>query len=631
MPEEKTTDLTNVSEDVMTPQEFKSAADKGRGNIFIGTLNVALQPAKAITSRLRDHYETRYEGKYKRAKILFWVDMALLGLIIALSVFVTLIYFYKPSIADKIHIDTAVMPQEIVSGGEVSVVWVYRNDSESILDEAYWSFRLPNNFQLLDTIPAQTDATKNIVDIGTLPPGGEGRLRLHGRVWGTVGDSQTVWSTLGFTQAENGKNEQKPFTASYTIDDSVFWAELEAPEKLINNQDIDVKIKYKNTGSAALVNAEVHAYWPAGFEYLSSSLPMLENVFRIGDLEAGKEGEITIRGYLACPDSRANFYFETYVTAGEEKARQEILAASAQIVPPQIEAVIRINDTSEPVAGWGEKMDVVVSYKNIGDFALSDVALAVEADAYLINTARIEGMEFRDGRFYFKESAAGLAPGETKKVSGALYLKSNPDFSQLESQKNITMPVAVLASYRVEGEEGAAVYKTGRIDIKMITPFASQAFARYWAETGDQLGRGSMPPKVERPTKYWVFWNLPKTTSDLTNMFLQAKLAPNVTYAGLSSVTAGDSINYNPDTGMITWSLKELSATAESGAVIGLSFEVEIVPTADQAGTAASLVDWIKVTAHDEFIGKDLSFATPLITTELAHDTRAAGLGKVRP
>jgi len=620
--------LTKIPEDIMT--EGQLAAAKSKGNVFIGTLNVAMRPAQAITSQAKNLFAKRYQGKYRRAKILFYVDMALLGLIAVLLVVVGFLYFFKPSIADKIDVQSQIVPEEVVSGKEVSFLWIYKNNSEMILDEAAWSFTMPNNFELLSTAPVREDQLKNVINLGTLPPGAEGRVKIHGRVWGAVGDSQTIWANMSFVQAENGKREQKVITTSYVIADSVLSGSLSAPEKIINNQEISLKISYENKALSDLSDVQVHAYWPAGFQFLSSDKPMIDNVWELGALAPGDKGEISVTGYLASPDDISNFYFETYCWVGEDNVRQEILAAQSQIVPPQLQVVTEVNGAYEPALSWGDKMEVEVSYTDIGQFNLNNLKFAIEVDPYYVDTSRFEGYEFRDGKFYFTGDFESITPGETKHLVGTLHLKSNPDFTQFEVPKDITIGLAVEAQYQVEGEDQAALYKTGRTTIKMKSPFWAQFFARYWAETGDQLGRGPIPPRVGRATKYWVFWSMGKTTNDLSNIYLQVQLPANAAYTGLSSVTVGDRINYNPDTNLITWSLKDLSSTmVNPDQTVALSFEVELTPTADQAGSAASIVDWMKMTGRDSFTESEVSYTTGAITTALTADSRAKTLGGI--
>jgi hypothetical protein len=572
-------DITKIPEDIMSDEQFRAA--KGKGNVFIGTLNVAMRPAQALTSGAKSMFESRYKGKYRRAKILFYVDMALLGLIAILLIVAGFLYFFKPSVADKIAVQSTIVPEEVISGKDVSFLWVYKNESEMILNDVVWSFAMPNNFIVTNTAPVRNDPLKNVINLGTLPPGGEGRVKMHGRVWGAVGDSQTIWANLSFVQAENGKHEQKVITTSYIISDSVLRVSLSAPEKIINNQEIELKIDYENRGVEDLREVEVHAYWPAGFQFLLSDKPLVENVWKLGDLEPGEKGEFGIKGYLASPDE-------------------------------------------------GDTMDVLVSYTNIGQFNLNDLSFALEVDPNYVDTSRMSGLEFNDGKFYFTQEIENVSPGETKQLSATLYLKSNPDFSQFEVPKDITVNTGVESKYRVEGEEQTALYKTGRTSIKMKSPFWAQFFARYWADTGDQLGRGPVPPRVGRETKYWVFWSMGKTTNDLSNIFLQAQLPSNVTYTGLSSVTVGDRINYNPDNHLITWSLNDLDSTmAGTGQTVALSFEVQVVPTPDQVGGAANLVDWMKMSGRDDFTEGEVSYTAGPITTILSADDRAKLLGGI--
>lgn len=627
---DKDKQVAKIEGEVMSEQEFKDEKTRGRGNVFIGTLNVAMRPAQAITGQVRRAYHSKYAGKYKRAKVLFYVDMVLLGIIAALAITIGFLYFFKPSVADKIKVDEVVSVAEVVSGKEVTFTWTYRNESEVILEDVYWSINAPTNFEVISTVPQRSDPTKNVISLGVLPPNAEGRIKLHGRVWGTIGDPHTIWSSMSFTQAENKKKEQKAITTSYVIADSVLDVQLLAPERLVNNQEVELEFTYKNTSAEKLDNVEIHAYWPAGFEYTASEKPFKDNVWAIGDLQPGEEGAFEARGILSSPDSQARFYFETYLNVDDREIRQEILASAAEILPPQIEVATYINGSAEPSLAWGGVADVTIKFTNISDYNINDVSLALEVDPYAINTARISGLEYSEGKLYFPDRIQTMAAGETKELSTKLYLKISPDLSHFGEAKNITLPFAVEAHYKMQGEDQDIVYRSGQTSAKMQTPLYAEVFARYWSKEGDQLGRGPLPPRVDRSTKYWVFWNLGQTTNQLSNIYVQLKLAPNVGYTGMSSVTLGDKINYDAETRLVTWFLKDLEPTTVSGATAAISLEVEIVPTPAQAGTAAPLIEWAKVMATDEFISKEISTTSGAVTTDLSYDARASGLGIVK-
>lgn len=614
----------------MTEQEFGEQKARGKGNIFIGTLNVAMRPAQAITGQVKKTFRTKYAGKYRRARLLFYVDIILLGIIAALLLVVGFLYFYKPSVADKIRVDIKILPDEVVSGRDVSFIWTYKNESEVILDELYWSFNLPNNFEVISTLPPREDPTKNVIKLGVLPPQAEGRVKMQGRVWGAVGDPQTIWSSMGFVQAENQKIEQKAISTSYVVADSVLDVKLTAPERVVNNQEVELKFNYKNTGEEKLDQAKIHVYWPSGFEYSSGDIALQDGVWNLGALEPGDEGELKFRGFLASPENMARFYFETYAQVWGENIRQEVLASVSEILPPQLEIITKVNDSTEPVLGWGDQANVAIEYTNISDYTLEDLTFALDVDPYFINTARLTGLVFKDGKFYFSDKVENLRPGESKTVSTNIYLKTSPDWSSFAEAKNITVSLGSEAKYKIQGEEQEVVFKSRKAIAKMETPFYATIFSRYWTKEGDQLGRGPIPPRVGRSTKYWVFWNLGDTTNKLTNIYLQMKLPANVSYAGLSSVAVGDKINYDPDSRMITWYLKELDPTMISGMTVGVSLEVEIIPAPSQAGSSAALIEWVKMSAMDEFTGQEVSYTSGAVTTDLTYDTKAAGLGTVR-
>ena len=126
---------------------------------------------------------------------------------------------------------------------------------------------------------------------------------------------------------------------------------------------------------------------------------------------------------------------------------------------------------------------------------------------------------------------------------------------------------------------------------------------RYYTDEGDQLGRGSLPPKVGKETKYWVLLNISNTTSKFEKIELSAQLPNYVSWTGKTSVSHGRDVSYNESSHKITWSTPYLSPYERAGVYV----ELAITPAGAQLGTTPVILQNITISGYDSYIDKKLS------------------------
>jgi len=97
------------------------------------------------------------------------------------------------------------------------------------------------------------------------------------------------------------------------------------------------------------------------------------------------------------------------------------------------------------------------------------------------------------------------------------------------------------------------------------------------------------------------------------------------------SVTYGDPVKFDPVTRAVTWNLDQVKR--ETGGIypdVGAFFEVALTPDAAAAGTHATLLQDQRIEGQDTVTEERLLREASDVTTELPHDARARGKGKVR-
>ncbi|MBI4138650.1 hypothetical protein HY479_00675 [Candidatus Uhrbacteria bacterium] len=159
----------------------------------------------------------------------------------------------------------------------------------------------------------------------------------------------------------------------------------------------------------------------------------------------------------------------------------------------------------------------------------------------------------------------------------------------------------------------------------LSTPFPFAAAGRYYAETGDQVGVGPLPPRVGETTSYWIVWSVGPTDADLRDLTIEAPLLNGVRATGkFASDVPG---NFSSDDGRARWSVPSVSRSGDTPTTF--AFEIEYAPTAAHRGKVVQLVGKSSATGIEARSGATLEAEAPSQDTNLQNDERANGRGTV--
>lgn len=175
-------------------------------------------------------------------------------------------------------------------------------------------------------------------------------------------------------------------------------------------------------------------------------------------------------------------------------------------------------------------------------------------------------------------------------------------------------------------ENNKSYSKNNNLDsLKIITNLKVEANAYYHSKQGDQLGSGPIPPLVNLPTNYWVFFEVNNQGNDLSNLTVSARLPEGVTLTSSKTLSAGD-FTYDEGQKRITWTVKK---AAINNGDYHAGFEIQLLPTEKQIGFEPLLLTNISYIATDSYTGEKLSGRLSNINTNLPLDDINHGQGKV--
>jgi hypothetical protein len=600
--------LERVKDEAIELSGGKLDLKKG-GNIVIGTLNVMARP-------LTHHLKNRHEKFYRESKFHLIADIFFVLLILGLAF--TLIYFLSFQSKAQIDFTNTVVSGGVASGQSETFIIQYKNNGKVDIKDATLSLVFPKDF-ILQTVSPQNiwvDQT-NTFSLGDLPRGANGKVKITGVTVGEVGSQQEIIYSLGYLQ--NGRSANTLGRYQFALESSVLTVSFDAPKQIYQNLDFAGTINLKNTGLADLNNEIDLAFSGGGITINSISADqanLVNGVVIVNGLKAGKNLAISYEAVANAVEGVLPAELEADLNLSGQKIKQVAVDRNLNIVVPKIDVTIT---SDKSVIASDDTVNFKLVYTNKEDAAIGSTSLTImSADSGAV----IKNITVTKNADKYKITGNSIVLGDLSAgQSGEI------DFSvQLARQAiSVNQLTGIIADigYQINGR--TMEYQMFSPKLKFISNLQLGSKALYYSAQGDQLGVGPLPPVVDVPTNYWVFWNIDNSGNELANLTVTADLPGNVGWTNQTTVLSGD-IRYGVVSHKVVWTIDNVAAEGSNNRV---GFEIELIPTVSELGKTPDLLSNIQYTATDTFTGQQISGSLPNITADLKDDPTASGKGKV--
>ncbi len=592
----------------------------GKPDSILGrAICLSVHPGKMALFPFVRWFNKRYKGRYKFARVMFSIDLVLLSIAATLFAVFAFVSIVQPkSFSDKIIFEATVAPREIVSGASSTLVIRFTNTSKEDLRDVTLNFQYPDHFLLQEISSKNNEISGQNIFIPFIASGTSGSVHIRGVMFGDIGGQQSFTSTMTFTHGEKASRDTKIDTHTFTPVDSALVLSLHLPERLVAFQNVDGFIEYENTGEVELPTINILPTWPDRFSLLSIDASTVDGQYEVPAILPGEKGVMDFSGFLGNVGKEAVFEFLPSYTFGDTRYNQQMLTHIAPVVPPQITVDHTIETDALKPGGTAE---VTVSYKHEGEFPVYDAEIGITSESPFLAQKEV----LVDSNLF--PELEELQPGDEGILTLDLHLKSSVVSSQTSQFENLSVSSKTLSYYTLGDGTSQRVTSLGpEITVPLTTPLVLDSFGRYMAASGDQLGRGPLPPRVGIETKYWIFWNVRGTTNNIRDLHIEGTLAPGVRFTGKQTVSHNNATVYNKDTHSVSWESALISPTlSPSSKIVGIAFEVGITPTEDMLGTSPLLLSSILATGRDARTGAFVSASGSPISTALFNDIAASG------
>lgn len=593
-----------------------SATKTGRrGNVFIGTLNLIMTPAKTLAKPLHHHYHRKYRAKYKHAKKLFVLDLILLGLAAALLVAGLYFFFSQPS---QNYLDIQLKPSgPTIAGQTRDFIFQLTNKTDRPLTDLHLKFEFPRSFVLKDSPPGFNPAA-NTFFLELLKEKQAREFAFHGQAWGNINETEKIVIQAQFKEGKNNAALEQITATAFSFTDPALKVDWTLPTKIFIGQNLTLSVNYRNVGDEQIAKAIVLPTLPDDFEIISSHPALKGGRWILENLEARAAGQINLTGYLrSLPRAgHATLTLQTFLENNDQTFRQNSLLDYLSIQDHGLNLKTQL--TSDRIyLKIGEESSLRVTYLNQGEWTIKNFSITLPLPAGLAEAQEAS----------YKKTA--IAPGESGSFELNFRLRSPP--VALEKNPTLTLRPLAVFSFQDQPEETLRAL-TAPLTLKISSASRFLAEARYFTAEGDQLGRGPLPPKVGQTTKYWLNWSVLAWPNDLKKTTLSGRLPAGVNWTGKTNVAEGEPIKYDPATRIVAWSSERL-ATAPSNQCPcpSVGFEVAVTPTSADSGQTPNLLTEQTLRAIDAFTNEELFQTIPDLTTDLINDPLAKGKGTVQP
>lgn len=566
-------------------------------------------------------YHKRYHMRYAHAKKVFTFDLFLLASIAVLTVFTLSWLFYDPTVRNQVVVDVEFRQNDgverIVSGADATILVNYTNTSDTTLTDATLTLRPPAT--------ALFSADQKLsIPVGPLPPTAKGSSAFPLVFFGEPGIGYHFLVQLSYRQADRTVFEDAIGAVIVTPRDSVLTATTTIPSIILGSGETSITFTITHTGTQNLFDISV----PLNEQVQTiADTPTVgsirDGVWMIDNMAPGQTATLSGRAITNFDASieEAKIGYDAFITVAGQPIRQTSSKQTVTVVHPRADLSFAWNDANATLSPGGSQT-IRVTIQNTGKTQLANMALLFPTYQYLNTQAFLKknnGKEVGGGMLRIPIGDNPMDPGDIREYSIVIPIVQKPT-----GQAPMRFVLSPTLTATVPAIPDARYTRSAHIPDRTIHSYITlSSHARYYAKSGDQLGRGPLPPIVGEETKYWIFADITNGPHEASGVSLHMSLPNGVFPTGKSSVSKGQAPVCGAQTHACTWQTSRLLPLEHAGVFV----EVSITPNVQDIGKTPILVSGTTITATDEETGTSITASVGSLNTAIPFDKKGSAKG----
>jgi hypothetical protein len=571
------------------------------------------------------------------------IGLMVIGVVLLLGLALLIFLKIRQTSFDLGRVSLEIQGISEMKSGEVSTYEItYKNNNRATLKNVVLTLGYPENF-----LPVEDpNFTKNGLTMGSyqlenISSQAGGKITFRGRVYGTTDNLIYLKAELAFRPTAFGTTFVSKNQYRINIFSSSIKLEVSAPQNAATGDSVQYVFSYKNSGGEKFTGVRLRAEYPEKFSLETAEpMPSTENnIWNIGELWAGQEGKITIKGKIQGESGEigvVRVYVEN--TANEKALSYTESRAETKISEPPLIIAQIVNDKVELYPNAGDTLNFQIGFKNNLTSDLSNLIVTESFASQVLDytTLRLEKGGYFDmdkkvitwkaeNNADLKELKAGNQ-GLIKfsiKVKDVLPINSKNDKNFL-----ITSSVKIDSPDIPTPLNENKVIAGNNLEMKLNSKLVLGVQGFYTHSYVESFG--PLPPVVGKETAYLIHWQALNIANDLASAKVEAILPTNVTLTG-KVFPENIQLDFNQRNNMLTWNIGEMPAgTGITSPVAEVYFQIKLTPLPQQLDNAAALINKMTFSAQDLFTKQILQASLEEKTTYLFEDKTIQGKYKVK-
>ena len=498
---------------------------------------------------------------------------------------------------------------------EVEYIVKYKNNGNIRLEDPKLIFEYPKH-----SLVGEGESLRQEIGADKLGeaiyPGEEKIVRFNARLLGEEGKIKEAKAWLSYKPKNLSARYESDTTFSTLIEKVPLVFEFDLPSKIESGKNVQFRLNYSSNIDYPLSDLRCIIDYPSGFEFLKSVPESMEQTeWEIPLLNRAEGGRIEIWGALSGEvKEQKSFKARLGIWQEGEFILLKEIVKRVEIVEPSLYISQQINGNPEYIANPGDILHYEIFFRNIGEEALTDLAMIVKLEGSAFDLYSIKSP---DGEFQLGDNSIVwektpklrfLEPQEQGKAEFWINLKDEWGVSSSQDKEPVVNSKIYLSQARKEF--------TTKINSKLAI------IQKGYFENDVFENSGPIPPKVGEATTYTITWQIENYYNELKNVKVKTVLPNNVGLTGkVFPEEESSSFAFDSQSREIVWQVGDLEmGTGILKQARSCVFQVSLTPTADQKGALAVLVNEVEISGEDQWTEQIINITAEAINTTLPDD-----------
>ncbi len=498
---------------------------------------------------------------------------------------------------------------------EVEYIVKYKNNGNIRLEDPKLIFEYPKH-----SLVGEGESLRQEIGADKLGeaiyPGEEKIVRFNARLLGEEGKIKEAKAWLSYKPKNLSARYESDTTFNTLIEKVPLVFEFDLPSKIESGKNVQFRLNYSSNIDYPLSDLRCIIDYPSGFEFLKSVPESMEQTeWEIPLLNRAEGGRIEIWGALSGEvKEQKSFKARLGIWQEGEFILLKEIVKRVEIVEPSLYISQQINGNPEYIANPGDILHYEIFFRNIGEEALTDLAMIVKLEGSAFDLYSIKSP---DGEFQLGDNSIVwektpklrfLEPQEQGKAEFWINLKDEWGVSSSQDKEPVVNSKIYLSQARKEF--------TTKINSKLAI------IQKGYFENDVFENSGPIPPKVGEATTYTITWQIENYYNELKNVKVKTVLPNNVGLTGkVFPEEESSSFAFDSQSREIVWQVGDLEmGTGILNQARSCVFQVSLTPTADQKGALAVLVNEVEISGEDQWTEQIINITAEAINTTLPDD-----------